>query len=88
MAFYFLPGAGQVYAERYGNGAVSALLNGAFLYFMGKAAADERWVDAAFIYLIGARFYWGGRENAARFANEYNERETERFIERLAELSQ
>ena len=82
----FLPGAGQIYAGRYGNGAISALLNGAFFYFLGKAVSDERWVDAAFIYFLGARFYWGGRQNAARFASEYNERETERFIERLGRM--
>ena len=81
----FLPGAGQIYAGRCANGVVSALLNGAFFYLLGDSLTEKRWVDSAFIYLIGARFYWGGRQNAAKFARERNERETERFIERLTE---
>jgi tetratricopeptide (TPR) repeat protein len=79
----FLPGAGQVYAGRVGNGLVSLAINGAFVYVTARAVADGRWVDAGFLYLAGARFYWGGRQNAAKFARERNEQEKQRFIREL-----
>lgn len=79
-----LPGAGQIYAGRVGNGAVSAGLNGAFLYLLGSSVVDGRWVDALFIYLGGSRFYWGGRQNAEKFARERNTESRARFVARLA----
>jgi hypothetical protein len=80
-----LPGAGQIYSGRVVNGVVSAGINGAFLYFLGRSVAGGRWVDAVFIYLGGSRFYWGGRQNAERFARERNKDTREAFVARLAQ---
>ncbi len=78
------PGAGQMYAGRVANGIVSTGLNGAFLYFLGRAVVDGRWVDALFIYVGGSRFYWGGRQNAEKFARARNEEQRARFVADLA----
>lgn len=69
----FVPGLGQLYAGRRANGLASAALTGAFAWWIARSVANRQWVDAAFLYLVGARFYWGGRDNAARFAQEHNE---------------
>jgi hypothetical protein len=78
------PGVGQVYAGRVANGIVSAGLNGAFLYFLGRAVTDGRWVDALFIYVGGSRFYWGGRQNAEKFARARNDAMQRGFVADLA----
>ena len=78
-----LPGTGQMYAGRAASGVVSLGLNAGFFYFLARAVSDERWVDALFIYVAGSRFYWGGRENAGKFAETRNARIREAFVSRL-----
>ena len=78
-----LPGTGQIYAGRIGSGLASMALNGLFFYTTGRSLAKKRWVDALFFYLIGSRFYRGGRQNAERFAWEANRRIEAEFIETL-----
>ena len=82
----FLPGAGQVYAGRVGNGYVSFALNGLVAYALSHSLATNRWVDATFVFTLGSRFYFGGRQNAARFAVEWNERQREAFVKQLSDL--
>jgi tetratricopeptide (TPR) repeat protein len=79
-----LPGAGQLYAGRAASGMVSLGLNAGFFYFLARAVADARWVDATFIYVAGSRFYWGGRQNAEKFAVARNARARSEFVSRLA----
>ena len=83
-----LPGSGQIYAGHVGNGLVSAGLNGGMAYVLGSAVNDRRWLDVGFLYLLGSRFYFGGRQNADKFANEHNERVVREFVDELARFEQ
>jgi len=82
----FLPGAGQVYAGRVGNGSVSFVLNGVVAYALTRSLVRGRWLDAAFVFALGSRFYFGGRQNAGRFAAEWNQRQRDALIERWSSL--
>jgi hypothetical protein len=82
----FVPGLGQIYAGKLWNGAVSLALNGTLMYIAARAVSDGRWVDAGFLYVIGGRFYAGGKQNAARFAHESNDAAMERFVQKLGRL--
>ncbi|GIX06387.1 MAG: hypothetical protein KatS3mg115_0790 [Candidatus Poribacteria bacterium] len=75
-----VPGAGQAYAGRIGNGLGSFLLNAAWIGLTVRAIVHRRWVDAAILFVLGSRFYTGGRENAARFAEEANRRAREAVL--------
>lgn len=75
----FLPGSGQIYAGRIANGLISTAFNAAFIYLLVDSIRDKRYVDAAGIYIIGARFYWGNIYNAAQSSLEYNQRIEERL---------
>jgi TM2 domain-containing membrane protein YozV len=79
----FLPGSGQIYAGRITNGLISTAFNAAFIYLLVDSIRDKRYVDAAGIYIIGARFYWGNIYNAKQSALEYNQRIEERLLEKL-----
>ena len=79
----FLPGSGQLYTGHTANGLVSTALNGALIATIAKAASDGRWLDVGFLYLLGGRFYFGGRQNAEKFARQYNRRVTDGFLEDL-----
>lgn len=82
----FLPGSGQVYAGRIGNGCVSFLLNGLVAYALGRSVAKRHWMDAIVVGVFGSRFYFGGRQNAARFAVEWNQRKREQLLQQLDDL--
>lgn len=82
----FLPGAGQVYAGRLGNGCVSFLLNALAAYALGRSLTKRHWVDAIFVGVLGSRFYFGGRQNAARFAAEWNQQKREQLLQQLDDL--
>ena len=78
-----LPGSGQIYAGKLRNGLVSAAINAALIYSVVDAIREERYVDAVGIYLVGARFYWGNRFNASKWAAEHNRRVETEFIRKL-----
>lgn len=82
----FIPGSGQIYAGHFLNGLGATLLNGAFVYLFADSIADERYVDAIGIYLIGARFYFGNIHNAGKFAIDYNRQVDDRLIEEANKL--
>jgi tetratricopeptide (TPR) repeat protein len=82
----FLPGSGQVYAGRVGNGCLSFVLNGLAAYALTRSLATRRWWDATFVFALGSRFYFGGRRNAARFAADWNTRQRAALVERLSDL--
>lgn len=67
-----IPGSGQIYAGKTRNGLISLGINTAFFYLLGDSVVDKRYVDAAGIFLVGSRFYWGNRHNAKKWAMEHN----------------
>jgi tetratricopeptide (TPR) repeat protein len=79
----FIPGSGQIYAGKPRNGVISTTINAAFIYLLVDSLLDERYVDAAGIYLVGSRFYWGNRSNAKQWAIEYNRRLEDDLIREL-----
>lgn len=83
----FIPGTGQIYAGRVGNGFISTAINATFFYFLADSILDKRYVDAAGIYLLGSRFYWGNRSNAKQWAIEHNQQLEENLIRQLKKQS-
>ncbi len=79
----FLPGSGQIYAGKVGNGLISTVINAAFFYLLVDSIREERYVDSVGIYLIGSRFYWGNRLDAKKWAVEHNRRLEEDLIRQL-----
>ncbi len=78
-----LPGSGQLYAGRTGEGLLAAALSGAFIYLAVDAVRERRYLDSAGLIGIGWQFYWGNRLSAQRFATEYNTRREQELIETL-----
>ena len=78
-----IPGSGQIYAGKPRNGLISLGINAAFFYLLGDSVVDKRYVDAAGIFLVGSRFYWGNRHNAKKWATEHNRDLETGLIERL-----
>jgi len=80
----FLPGAGQIYCGKIGQGIISAILNGALGYLTIKAIREKRYYEGSSLYLfVWSRYYWGSRYNAIRFARMYNERKKREFLNSL-----
>ena len=84
----FLPGAGQIYAGKVGNGLISVAVNAAFVYLLVDSIREERYVDAVGISLVGSRVYWGNRLNARRWTIEHNRRLEANFIRQLKQQAQ
>lgn len=81
-----IPGSGQIYAGKTRNGLISLGINAAFFYLLGDSVADKRYVDAAGIFLVGSRFYWGNRHNAKKWAMEHNRYLETGLIEQLKSI--
>jgi tetratricopeptide (TPR) repeat protein len=70
----FIPGAGQLYAERPFKGIISFSLNVSLGYLIYKAYREERNLDGFLIFYFGLqRFYFGNLEQARRYTAEYNQ---------------
>ncbi len=68
-----IPGLGQMYAGRQGEGAVSLLLNAGIIAWLGFLIASGDWADAAAVAdFIFFRFYTGNIANAGSYAEERN----------------
>ena len=78
-----VPGSGQLYVGRVKEGILAAALSGTFIYLVADAIRERRYVDCAGISLVGWRFYWGNRNDAQRFAFEYNSQQARELIETL-----
>lgn len=81
-----IPGSGQIYAGKTRNGLISLGINAAFFYLLGDSVVDKRYVDAAGIFLVGSRFYWGNRQNAKKWAMEHNQNLEMDLIEQLKSI--
>ena len=81
-----VPGSGQIYAGKTRNGLISLGINAAFYYLLGDSVVDKRYVDAAGIFLVGSRFYWGNRQNAKKWTMEHNQNLEMDLIEQLKSI--
>ncbi len=74
-----LPGTGQMFCGEYFNGARSAALNGTLGYITVAGFANGYYARALTVfYFFGARYWVGGSETAARFADQFNSDETKK----------
>lgn len=77
----FLPGAGQIYAGKYGNGLNALLLNAATSYFVFSAAQKGEVRDVALILTsIWLRYYIGNRMHAEEMAIRSNQEKQRKIL--------
>lgn len=67
-----IPGSGQVYAGRYGDGITSFFLNGLFIAGTVMSVKQENYAVAGIVGTIGVPFYVGTIYGAANAATKYN----------------
>ena len=69
-----LPGTGDIYSGHYWAGIFALLINSASIFGIVHSINRESYIDASLIFSIFfTRFYFGSRQNAYDFANEYNQ---------------
>lgn len=76
-ALGLVPGLGYLYAGEYRNAAVSAALNGLFLWGMVESARDEHWAAFAFLSFFEFTWYAGSVLGAVEATERYNRRQAE-----------
>jgi TolA-binding protein/TM2 domain-containing membrane protein YozV len=82
-----VPGSGQIYGGHIVDGLISLAFNAAAGYLTVDAFRNERQLDGMLLAtLVWSRFYFGGVQNAARYAREYNRRRGEEHWEPYREL--
>lgn len=85
-----LPGAGQVYSERYGEAAIAFLLNGAFIWGMVVSFAHEDYVVGGILTFFELGWYSANIVNAVGSAQKYNRKKRMDYLgdlERESNLS-
>ncbi len=78
-----IPGAGQVYSERYYDGLVSFFLNAAFTYLALEGFRTGNNSTGLFFSVIELGWYTGNIYSAVRSAHKYNEEEKDEFVSTL-----
>ncbi len=78
-----LPGAGQVYSERYGEGAISFLLNGAFIAGMIVSFANQEYVVGGILTVFELAWYSANIVNAVAGAHKYNRQKRMEYLDDL-----
>ena len=85
----FLPGSGQVYAGRPWNGLLSLVLNATAGYLTVDAFREDRHLDGTLLFtLVWSRFYFGGLDNAGRYAVAFNRKKIEEHLQPYRPLMQ
>ncbi|MBM4333874.1 MAG: tetratricopeptide repeat protein [Deltaproteobacteria bacterium] len=82
-----LPGAGQVYTERYGEAVIAFLLNGAFIWGMVASFADENYVVGGILTFFELGWYSANIVNAVNSARKYNRNKKLDYLDRLEKES-
>jgi tetratricopeptide (TPR) repeat protein len=82
-ALSILPGAGQMYCERYQDGIFALLLNGGLILAAYESFDEDLPALGAVITLVEIGFYTGNIYGAISSAHKYNRDQTQRFIDRL-----
>ncbi len=86
-ALSIIPGAGQLYVERYQDALFAFLINAVFILAAYESFDNELYVLGGLITFVEWGFYAGNIYGAAAGAHKYNRRATHRFIEHLKENS-
>lgn len=68
-----LPGSGQAWSGRWGDGAMALLLHGVLLGGTAAAVANDEEVTAGALGILAAGFYAGNVFGGVRAATRYNE---------------
>ena len=68
-----LPGAGQAYAGRWGDGALALLVNATFLFGTYQAWINDNTATAVVMGMFGAGFYVGGVFGGVNAAHRHND---------------
>ena len=83
----FMPGAGQIYAGRTGEGITNFLINASILTFAGVQAINHYYITG---YLVGLGFfnktYHGGMKRAVALTQERNKEEMVHFNSQITQL--
>jgi len=80
-----VPGAGHLYCERYRDGFVSFLVNGALIFAAYESFDHDQDVLGGIITLVEVGFYSGNIYSAVSSAHKYNLDEKNRFLKYLEE---
>jgi tetratricopeptide (TPR) repeat protein len=78
-----LPGAGHVYTERYRDGLVSFLVNGALIFAAYQAFRHEQYALGGIITVVEVGFYAGNIYGAVNSAHKFNRNEEKHFLNYL-----
>ncbi len=68
-----LPGAGQAYAGRWGDGLLALLVNGTFIFGTYQAWDNDNTATAVVMGMFGAGFYLGGVFGGVNAAHRFND---------------
>lgn len=82
-----IPGSGHVYAERYRDGLVAFLLNGAFILAAVEFFRNDHDIAGGIAAFFEAGFYAGNIYSAVSSAHKFNRREREEYLRKLKDES-
>jgi tetratricopeptide (TPR) repeat protein len=80
-----IPGAGHVYTERYRDGLVSFLVNGAMIFATYQAFRHEQYALGGILTVVELGFYSGNIYGAVNSAHKFNQDQENRFLQHLRE---
>lgn len=78
-----VPGAGQIYSERYYDGLVSLFLNASFIYLATESNRTENYSAGVFFSIIELGWYTGNIYGGSRSADRYNNERKDELINGL-----
>jgi outer membrane protein assembly factor BamD (BamD/ComL family) len=78
-----LPGAGQIYTGRYGEGIIAFLLNGAFIWGMVESFSNKNYVGGGILTVFELGWYSANIVNAVNNANKNNKKRRADYLQTL-----
>jgi TolA-binding protein len=78
-----LPGAGQFYTGRYGEGIIAFLLNGAFIWGMVESFSDKNYLVGGILTVFELGWYSANILNAVNNANKNNQKRRADYLQTL-----
>ena len=78
-----VPGAGQLYCERYQDAFAAFLVNVGLIWAAVDAFEQEQYALGGLLSFVGAGFYTGNIYSAVSSAHKYNQRQKQSFIDHL-----
>ena len=86
-ALSIVPGAGQLYVERYRDALIAFLINAGLILAAYESFDNELYALGGLITVVEIGFYTGNIYGAVSSAHKYNRRKTQQFIDRLMDNS-